>query len=162
MTPKEFLIKYYAFAKTLNTTVPYLLILAQAALESGWGKSVKGNNFFGIKAGKFWAGEKQLLITREVHNNPNVKYPMIISIEPLNNGKYMYKVKDWFRIYLTPAESFLDHSNLLLANWKDCITSDPIETITKIQSSKRKYATDPDYVSKITKIVERIKAYEMV
>ena len=35
------------------------LTIAQAILESGWGKSgltVKGNALFGIKAGKSWTG----------------------------------------------------------------------------------------------------------
>jgi hypothetical protein len=30
---------------------------AQAMLETGWGKSVKGNNIFGVKAGSSWTGE---------------------------------------------------------------------------------------------------------
>ena len=36
------------------------LTIAQAILESGWGKSgltVKGNALFGIKAGKSWSGQ---------------------------------------------------------------------------------------------------------
>ena len=30
--------------------ISHKIILAQAALDSGWGKSVKGNNYFGIKS----------------------------------------------------------------------------------------------------------------
>ena len=32
------------------------ILLAQAAIETGWGRSVVGNNLFGIKAGSSWTG----------------------------------------------------------------------------------------------------------
>jgi len=46
-------------------------ILAQAILESAWGKSQlakKYNNFFGMKAGRGWKGEKANLSTKEEIN----------------------------------------------------------------------------------------------
>jgi len=54
MTPKEFIKQYKPFALETErkTGISHLFILAQAALESGWGKSVPGNMFFGVKAGK--------------------------------------------------------------------------------------------------------------
>lgn len=155
----EFLAKYLPFAKQ-DTVVPYHLTLAQAILESGWGEYAKGNNFFGVKCGKSWTGEKQLITTTEVHNSPNVKYPMVISILPLNNGKFKYRVKDWFRAYKTPLESFQDHSKVMVRNWGKCITADALETIKCIQAGKLKYATDPDYVIKMEKLIDRIKQYE--
>ena len=33
--------------------------LAQAAIETGWGRSVVGNNLFGIKAGSSWTGSRK-------------------------------------------------------------------------------------------------------
>ena len=33
------------------------ILLAHAALETGWGRSVVGNNLFGIKASASWQGE---------------------------------------------------------------------------------------------------------
>ena len=41
------------------------ILLAQAAIETGWGRSVVGNNLFGIKAGSSWSGEKVDAATHE-------------------------------------------------------------------------------------------------
>lgn len=61
-----FVNQYKAAAKEIEkqTGLNYIAILVQAALESGWGLKVVGNNFFGIKwTGK---GEKQLVTTTEI------------------------------------------------------------------------------------------------
>jgi flagellar protein FlgJ len=42
------------------------ILLAQAALETGWGRSVVGNNVFGVKAGASWAGSDVAAMTHEV------------------------------------------------------------------------------------------------
>jgi len=42
------------------------ILLAQAALETGWGRSVVGNNVFGIKAGSSWTGPQLKTTTHEV------------------------------------------------------------------------------------------------
>jgi flagellar protein FlgJ len=42
------------------------LLLAQAALETGWGRSVVGNNVFGIKASPSWSGAEVTTMTHEV------------------------------------------------------------------------------------------------
>ncbi len=44
------------------------ILLAQAALESGWGRSVVGNNVFGIKAGPSWQRARISAPTHEVEN----------------------------------------------------------------------------------------------
>ena len=41
------------------------ILLAQAAIETGWGRSVVGNNLFGIKAGPSWSGAKVEAATHE-------------------------------------------------------------------------------------------------
>jgi flagellar protein FlgJ len=157
MKPSEFTKTYYPFAMQDLSGIPPLLTLAQSALESGWGEHAPGNNFFGIKCGKSWTGKKQLLTTHEILNRPDGRFPEVISVLPLNNGKFKYTIKDWFRAYDSPLDSFTDHSNLLLRNWKDCISEDPICTITKIQASGHAYATDPHYVNSIAIIIEMIK-----
>jgi flagellar protein FlgJ len=43
-------------------------LLAHAALETGWGRSVVGNNLFGIKAGSSWSGDRVTAATHEVEN----------------------------------------------------------------------------------------------
>jgi peptidoglycan hydrolase FlgJ len=42
------------------------ILLAQAALETGWGRSVVGNNVFGIKASPSWQGSELTTMTHEV------------------------------------------------------------------------------------------------
>ncbi|HWB51613.1 MAG TPA: glucosaminidase domain-containing protein [Stellaceae bacterium] len=41
------------------------ILLAQTAIETGWGRSVVGNNLFGIKAGASWTGAKVDAATHE-------------------------------------------------------------------------------------------------
>jgi flagellar protein FlgJ len=162
MIPQDFVKQYYHFAKQAEekTKVPALAIMAQAALESGWGKYNPGNMFFGIKA-KNWYGKKQLITTTEYHNNPNVKYPQIISITKQPNGSYKYKVKDWFRAYDTPEGSFTDHANLFirLKRYKQAmtVTYDPYLFVQEI--AKAGYATDPNYADKLTMIINMIKKF---
>jgi flagellar protein FlgJ len=48
------------------------LLLAQAALETGWGRSVVGNNIFGIKAGSSWTGPSVTAATHEYENGQRV------------------------------------------------------------------------------------------
>ena len=65
--PVDFIKKYFVAAKQseASTGVPALVTIAQAGIESAWGKSAPGNNFFGVKAGKSWTGETQKLKTWE-------------------------------------------------------------------------------------------------
>jgi flagellar protein FlgJ len=42
------------------------ILLAHAALETGWGRSMVGNNLFGIKAGPSWQGAQMTTMTREM------------------------------------------------------------------------------------------------
>jgi peptidoglycan hydrolase FlgJ len=44
------------------------VLLAQTAIETGWGRSVVGNNLFGIKAGSSWTGAKVESATHEYEN----------------------------------------------------------------------------------------------
>lgn len=47
-------------------------LLAQAALETGWGQSVVGNNIFGVKAGSSWTGATVTTPTHEYENGQYV------------------------------------------------------------------------------------------
>lgn len=74
-------------------------------------------------------------------------------------GKFEYVVKDWFRAYARPAESFADHGAMLRANarYARCFeTQDPREFARRIAAAG--YATDPDYADTliaVTATVER-------
>jgi flagellar protein FlgJ len=48
------------------------ILLAQAALETGWGRSVVGNNIFGIKAGSSWSGATTTTATHEYEDGEYV------------------------------------------------------------------------------------------
>lgn len=147
-----------------TTQVPASVTLAQAALESGWGKHAPGFNFFGIKAGSSWTGKKQLLTTHEIHSDNDKNkhnYPEVISITEFTDSKgatkYKWKVKDNFRAYDSATDSFNDHGNFLVANkrYKKAFdyTNDSHQFIQEV--AKAGYATDPNYASVLISIVDK-------
>lgn len=167
MTPKEFIKQYKPFAieTERKTGISYLFTLAQAALESGWAKSVYGNMFFGVKAGNETPAEKkQLLTTTEVLNSPNMKhlFPQVMSVKMLTNGKWLYRVKDWFRKYDTPEECFTDHAQFFFKNKRYAkaleVRSDPYKFAEEV--AKAGYATAPDYAGSLKKIIKMLESYE--
>ena len=156
----DFVTKYYPYAKDSQdkTGVSAIAILAQAALESGWGKSAPGYMFFGVKDHTGDDSKRQLLTTTEFHKTSSVKYPVIISITPNGNNGFKYKVKDWFRKYATPEECFTDHAKFLRDNPRYlhalAVRHDPIEFLKEL--AKAGYATDPNYAESITIIAKQI------
>jgi flagellar protein FlgJ len=162
MIPAQFVSTYleHARASEARTGVPALFALAQAALESGWAGAKPGNAMFGIKAGGGWKGEKQLLKTREVFRDRNQghRFPEVVSITPRADGTFDYVVKDWFRAYASPAESFADHGRMLRANarYAACFeTQDPREFARRIAAAG--YATDPDYAKSLIAVIATIE-----
>ncbi len=160
MTPQTFYKLYYhsAVISERKTNVPALVILAQAAVESGWGEHAPGNMFFGIKATATWKGKKQLITTTEIHSNRNVKYPEIISITAIAGGKYKYKVRAWFRAYDNAAESFSDHGEFLRTNPRYAnafLTNSPSEFVDEISIAG--YATDPQYAITLKKVIKMLE-----
>ena len=167
MTPKEFIKQYKPFAleSEKKTGISYLFTLAQAALETGWAKSVPGNMFFGVKAGKDTpANKKQLLTTTEILSGPNLKhlFPLVISVKMLSSGKYKYEVKDWFRKYDTPEECFTDHAQFFFKNKRYAkaleVKADPYKFAEEV--AKAGYATAPDYANSLKKIIKMLESYE--
>lgn len=161
MRPDEFVKAYYSFARQTEakTGIDARFTLAQAALETGWGASAPGNMFFGVKASKDTpAGKKQLLRTREVLSNPNAIFPEIISVTPRKDGKYDYVVRDWFRKYDTPEESFTGHAQFFFANKRYAkaltVKNDPYAFADEI--AKAGYATDPNYAASLKSIIKTI------
>ena len=124
MRLKEFVLKYYPFALQIQKDygINAIAILAQCAVETGWGKTVVGNMMFGVKDSDGINGNEQLLTTFEYLSHPNAKFPVIISIKQIAKNRYHYVVKDYFRKYATPADSFRDHA-LLIKNKSRYITA---------------------------------------
>lgn len=119
-----------------RTGIPASITLAQAALESGWGASVRGNNLFGIKADKSWTGRTVAIDTHEVIKGQRVA------------------IVDKFRAYDSYAESMVDHGRFLLANprYRECFKETTgAGWATALQAAG--YATDPDYAKKLIAIM---------
>jgi flagellum-specific peptidoglycan hydrolase FlgJ len=162
MTKEAFFNQFYHSAVQCErqTEIPALATLAQAAMESGWGEKIPGNMFFGIKAGPSWTGRKQLLTTREVLSKKDAKFPEIISITARTDGKYDYRVKDWFRAYDRAAESFIDHGQFIMSQprYKAAIgVHDPLKFADIV--SKAGYATDPNYAKTWKQIIGSLSQF---
>ena len=162
MTPKEFVKKYKPFALETErkTEISHLFILAQSALETGWGKSAPGNMMFGVKASVSTPAEKrQLVQTTEILATDKAKFPVIISIEKCPDGKFKYTVKDWFRKYDSPEESFTDHANLFVNNKRYAkalqVKNDPYKFAEEV--AKAGYATAPNYADSLKKLIKEIE-----
>jgi flagellum-specific peptidoglycan hydrolase FlgJ len=150
------------------TDVPASVILAQAGLESGWGASVYGNNFFGIKAGPSWKGETQLLKTWEcgktgIAAKDGIKDIVISIFKPgdpagVCKSGYSYRVYSKFRRYKTVKDGFLDHANFLKTNPRYAkafnYTHNPKQFAAEVAAAG--YATDPDYKNKLHTIIDLI------
>lgn len=164
MTPNDFVKAYYKYAKQTQdkTGIDARFILAQAALETGWGKSAPGNMFFGVKSNTATPmNKKQLLTTREVLKTNSVKFPEIISIKSRPDGRFDYVVKDWFRKYDTPEESFTDHANFFFENKRYSnaiiVKSDPYKFAEEI--AKAGYATAPNYANSLKAVIKTVEKY---
>jgi mannosyl-glycoproteinendo-beta-N-acetylglucosami dase len=171
MTPKEFIKQYKPFALETErkTGISHLFILAQAALESGWGERGVGNNFFGIKVPKNLVSstpneKKQLLRTNEVLSSANAVFPKIFSIKKRADFKYTYVVLDWFRKYDTPEECFTDHAELFFRNKRYAkallVKSDPYKFAEEV--AKAGYATATNYADSLKKVIKTVEGYEKV
>jgi flagellar protein FlgJ len=126
-------------------------LVAQAALETGWGKSVmraqdgsSSHNLFGIKTGSSWKGDSARAITSEFRNGE------------------MVKETAEFRSYASYKDSFHDLVTLLQSNnrYQDVVKSadNPEQFVRELQ--KAGYATDPNYASKISQIARQMTSYQ--
>lgn len=123
-----------------------LVILAQAALETGWGKKMaaasdgsSSHNLFGIKAGSGWQGGA-------AHNRTH-EYV----------GGHEITVNQPFRMYGSYADSFADHARLLADSPRYApvrAAATPEQEARALQASG--YATDPHYADKLITIMRQI------
>jgi flagellum-specific peptidoglycan hydrolase FlgJ len=113
------------------------IILAQAALETGWGSSVVGNNFFGIKSHGQAGGVKAA--THEVVNGKRVN------------------ITDSFRSYETPEDSIRGYGSFLKNNkrYEGLLGAGSGNVSDQLEALQRSgYATDPNYSSKLRAIMD--------
>jgi flagellar protein FlgJ len=119
-------------------------MLAQAALETGWGQRMPRNadgslshNMFGIKAGDEWAGARASADTMEVANG--VATPR----------------RTTFRAYGSIEESVNDFASLLKNSprYRDVIAAGGNAGAYIASMGKSGYATDPEYANKLNQIL---------
>ena len=161
---REFIEKYtpYALESERKTGISYLFILAQAALESGWGMHAPLYNFFGVKATKNTPMEcKQLLVTKEITLKQQLKLPQIVTVKQLPDGWYHYIVKDWFMCYKSPEEAFTAHARLLSENKRYAkamlYKSDAYKFADEV--AKAGYATAPHYAERLKMVIKTIEKH---
>ena len=110
------------------------------------------------------ADSKQLLLTTEVLDTPTPnpqKFPKIISITQRPDGKWLYRVKDWFMKYYTVEEGFTDHAQFFFKNKRYAkallVRSDPYKFAEEV--AKAGYATAPDYATVLKKTIKMLESY---
>lgn len=165
MTPKEFTEKYYQFAlaSQAKSGINAKFILAQAALESGWGRIAPGYNFFGVKAQPS-DKNRQLIRTTEYSTRGDLQFPEILTIDEIvinGSRRFKYRIRDWFKKYDSPEEAFNDHADFFHRNPRYRaaleVKHDPVKMAAMV--AKAGYATDPDYAEKVIRIIKMIEKY---
>ncbi|ROP58306.1 flagellar protein FlgJ [Enterobacter sp. BIGb0383] len=127
--------------------IPHQLIIAQAALESGWGnrqiltrEGKPSFNLFGIKATPDWKGATTEIATTEYING------------------VAEKVKATFRVYKNYADALSDYAAFLTRNprYQNVINSPSLEHAAHALQNGG-YATDPNYAKKLMNIIRYVE-----
>ncbi|PSW07610.1 flagellar assembly peptidoglycan hydrolase FlgJ [Photobacterium lipolyticum] len=149
-TPQDFVTKMRPYAEKAARAIgtdPSVLI-AQAALETGWGKKViknaagSSNNLFNIKADPRWSGSKVATNTLEFHQG--------IAVQE----------KAAFRSYDNYQDSFNDYVRFLNDNPRySKALEQPAEPTHFIRNLHQAgYATDPNYSDKVINVMNTVKS----
>lgn len=141
MTPQDFInaIASAAQQSAAQTNIPASFVVAEAALESGWGASrltQQAMNLFGVKADSSWKGPTYAIPTREFLNG---QWTMVNAL--------FRKYSDWLG-------SINDHAQFLMTNPRYAGAfkfSDGPGFAYAVAAAG--YATDPQYAQKIIEII---------
>ncbi|HEU4602417.1 MAG TPA: flagellar assembly peptidoglycan hydrolase FlgJ [Steroidobacteraceae bacterium] len=126
------------------------VLVAQAALETGWGSSVPCNssgecsfNLFGIKAGSQWSGQ-----TASV---PTIEFEEGVAVRKSQR----------FRAYDSVAASFDDYAKLIGNSNRYQAALGTQDNAAQFAQALQDggYATDPNYANKIASVVREVKAF---
>ncbi|EHH2483814.1 flagellar assembly peptidoglycan hydrolase FlgJ [Vibrio parahaemolyticus] len=149
-SPESFVnsMKPYAEKAAKALGVEPSLLLAQAALETGWGQKVvqnargSSNNLFNIKADRSWQGDKVTTQTLEFHDNTPVKETAA------------------FRSYSNYQDSFNDYVRFLNDNPRyETALQQRGDSESFIRGIHRAgYATDPTYADKVLLVKQKIES----
>ena len=147
LSPKQQFVEQllpYAKQAAQQIGVDESVLIAQAALETGWGKAVikhedgrSSFNLFNIKAGRGWQGAKVDKVSLEYRDG------------------VARKQKSAFRAYQSYQESFMDYARFIKQNprYGQALkqAGDAEQYMHELQ--KAGYATDPDYAKKVLRIL---------
>lgn len=124
-------------------------LVAQAALETGWGRAVPSQasgsssfNLFGIKAGSSWGGATAHVPTLE-----------------FEDGVAVRRVER-FRAYDSPADSFNDYATLIGSNPRYENARGAGGDVGTFAAALQEggYATDPNYAQKVVAVADEVRA----
>jgi peptidoglycan hydrolase FlgJ len=119
-------------------------MLAQAALETGWGqrmpRTADGNsslNLFGVKAGSDWSGARAMADTVEI------------------SGGVAKQTRTAFRAYGSIEESVGDFARLLTSSprYREAVAAGSNAQAYVQSIAKAGYATDPQYANKLNDVL---------
>lgn len=146
--PADFVQRLWPYAEQAGRElgVSPRALLAQAALETGWGRHISrdaagrsSHNLFNIKADGQWQGDTVMVNTIEFHDG------------------LPRRARAWFRAYDSFADSFRDYVQFLRGSprYRQALerADDPETFVSELQAAG--YATDPRYADKIIGILRR-------
>ncbi|MGB0466187.1 MAG: flagellar assembly peptidoglycan hydrolase FlgJ [Pontibacterium sp.] len=146
-TPEEFVQSLMSVAQSVagEIGVDPKVLLAQAALETGWGKYLvqrgadqSSHNLFNIKADGRWQGERASASTLEYRDG--------IARRETASFRAYESYEDSFRDYVDFLKSSPRYQQALEA------VADPYDYLHQLQQAG--YATDPQYAEKISTILD--------
>ncbi|MCJ8321032.1 MAG: flagellar assembly peptidoglycan hydrolase FlgJ [Colwellia sp.] len=148
--PKDFVTALIEPAKSVENKlgIPFEVVIAQAALETGWGQKIikseqgeSSNNLFNIKADNRWQGSKITKDTLEFEQGSLVKKSAL------------------FRSYESIKDSVKDYINFLSSGDRYQNALDNVGNVEHFLHGLQKagYATDPNYANKIMATLRTVK-----
>jgi flagellar protein FlgJ len=143
---KDFIARHLDAARAAEAAsgIPAAFMLAQAALETGWGRrdirlpdGAPSNNLFGIKAGPGWRGPVTEITTTEYI------------------GGVPRSVRASFRAYASIEESFADYARLITQSRRYAEVVAQAGTAQGFAQALQRagFATDPAYADKLSGVI---------
>jgi hypothetical protein len=128
----------HALEVSRQTGLDPRLVLAQSALETGYGTAAPGNNYFGIKS----------------HDRPGGQ---TLATNEAGPGGGMVPTQASFRTYQNPGESAQDYAQFLKTNGRYAPVLGAQGLDAQIDAmAKSGYATDPQYGAKLRAIAQSL------
>ncbi len=145
----------------IATGVPAEMIVAQWAIESGWGSKSPGNNCFGIKQFQGAAGRQLLTTTEWFTDGEAARFlagddertaDLAQPVQTAASGRRKYRVQDWFASFATLSDCFARRAALftkgLYAPFAAAYKQNH-DFPALVRGIGPKYATDPNYATQV-------------